>query len=498
LSNGDMNPEQMRQAIFDHFLSIDPAGDTAVSDAFSFAWQLGKIARQDNLPRQVAALSEEWRQHWLAGWDEEDRHRAGVGVADDSLLGGPKQAALAEELATELRPPPEYEGKPFHFLALDAAGIGHEPVRWYRYEQRWAFLGTHTTASPAELTAQGWRYLGPAEWPPNVAEVALARAVPFQVRYPAPRPVNLVDADLVAMPAGDYAALLRHRDEHRARIAELEIARQADCVLQRELLASGRRDAQRIAELEAEVSLLRGFAITRPFAATVAARAEVDPAFAEALTEEAQLGECGPKTPQHGALQVARLTLSARGDAAKAQIAAGMRQCAEQAAAKAMNADNFHRYNHIAAGVCSKHGWYSHTRGFSSCDKCEDEVGRTDLLGGFKPLVLDDPDAPDTPADRERVSKCMREVLPERMQPPRKGEFVTCENGHLVCEIVGDLLPGWDQPRIGAEQSWPGLGAWRANADKNGLCECGKPWFRYCEGLTCTGPALHIKGRGWV
>jgi hypothetical protein len=86
----------------------------------------------------------------------------------------------------------------------------------------------------------------------------------------------------------------------------------------------------------------------------------------------------------------------------------------------------------------------------------------------------------------------------DRPIPPRKGDFVTCEAGHLVCEVVGGLLPAWDRSPIGAEQSWPGLGAWRANADKNGLCECGKPWFRYRGQPNCTGPALHIKGRGWV
>jgi hypothetical protein len=82
-------------------------------------------------------------------------------------------------------------------------------------------------------------------------------------------------------------------------------------------------------------------------------------------------------------------------------------------------------------------------------------------------------------------------VSGDRPAPPRKGEFVTCENGHLVCEIAADLL-------LGAEQPWPGLGAWRANADKNGLCGCGKPWFRYRDGMTCSDPQLHIKGRGWV
>jgi len=82
--------------------------------------------------------------------------------------------------------------------------------------------------------------------------------------------------------------------------------------------------------------------------------------------------------------------------------------------------------------------------------------------------------------------------------PPRKGEFVTCEAGHLVCEVVGELLPGWDSAVVETpNHPWPGLGAWRENADMNGLCTCGKPWFRYKD-HTCARPMLHIKGRGWV
>ena len=80
---------------------------------------------------------------------------------------------------------------------------------------------------------------------------------------------------------------------------------------------------------------------------------------------------------------------------------------------------------------------------------------------------------------------------PITAMPPRKGEFVTCEGEHLVCEVVAELEPGWDQ-------EWVGLGAWRAGADRNGLCQCGKPWFKYRCPLDRIGPTLHIKGRGWV
>jgi hypothetical protein len=65
------------------------------------------------------------------------------------------------------------------------------------------------------------------------------------------------------------------------------------------------------------------------------------------------------------------------------------------------------------------------------------------------------------------------------MRPvPRKGDFVTCESGCLVCEVVDDR---------------PALGAFRdENAAKgHDLCACGAIWWNWRKG------SIHLKNRGW-
>lgn len=65
---------------------------------------------------------------------------------------------------------------------------------------------------------------------------------------------------------------------------------------------------------------------------------------------------------------------------------------------------------------------------------------------------------------------------------PRKGEFVTCQAGHLICEVIA-TAPG----------APPEVGEWRVDmSHQNGrCCPCGADYYR-------PGGQFHIKGRGWV
>ena len=81
--------------------------------------------------------------------------------------------------------------------------------------------------------------------------------------------------------------------------------------------------------------------------------------------------------------------------------------------------------------------------------------------------------------------------------PPRKGEFLTCERGHLIAEVTADRPEGAYVMPYGAP-----LGHWRENAKRQHTdgyaihdCECGAKWARPNPPH---GLALHIKGRGWV
>ena len=73
----------------------------------------------------------------------------------------------------------------------------------------------------------------------------------------------------------------------------------------------------------------------------------------------------------------------------------------------------------------------------------------------------------------------------------RRGEFITCEAGHLVCEAIGDIRHG----QVGYAAN---LGAWRLETppqpgDVDPRCPCGALYFKLSP-----GPSLHVKGRGWV
>jgi hypothetical protein len=71
--------------------------------------------------------------------------------------------------------------------------------------------------------------------------------------------------------------------------------------------------------------------------------------------------------------------------------------------------------------------------------------------------------------------------------PPRKGELVTCEAGHIICEVMEDIALG--------QLNWhEHLGAWRLEhppaLGSQMICPCGERWG--------SEDSLHIKDRGWV
>lgn len=66
----------------------------------------------------------------------------------------------------ELRPPPEHEGKKYHWLLDTASGVA-EPWGW------WGVWVTHGISEKVIVGERnGYRYLGPAEWNPVAYDVA--------------------------------------------------------------------------------------------------------------------------------------------------------------------------------------------------------------------------------------------------------------------------------------------------------------------------------------
>jgi hypothetical protein len=70
----------------------------------------------------------------------------------------------------------------------------------------------------------------------------------------------------------------------------------------------------------------------------------------------------------------------------------------------------------------------------------------------------------------------------------RKGEFITCESGHLICEVLADIIMG--------ELGWTSkLGNFRVTEPKCGepipSCPCGAQWIAPVN-------RLHVEGRGFV
>jgi len=82
----------------------------------------------------------------------------------------------------------------------------------------------------------------------------------------------------------------------------------------------------------------------------------------------------------------------------------------------------------------------------------------------------------------------------------KAGEFITCTNGHLVCEVVEDIAP--------ATRNWAThLGRFRGREPVIGgpkpFCECGAEWvcaqvFHVAGPFSHATNHLHVEGRGWV
>lgn len=71
----------------------------------------------------------------------------------------------------------------------------------------------------------------------------------------------------------------------------------------------------------------------------------------------------------------------------------------------------------------------------------------------------------------------------------RAGEFITCENGHLIAEVIAPIAAG-DRNYAGC------VGHWRIPeppnpGDRDPRCPCGA---RYWD----SEHIFHVKGRGWV
>src|ERR1700722_4324767 len=88
-------------------------------------------------------------------------------VPDADLRAAQQQLGVAP--LTELRPPPEHEGKPLHWVDWPNGTFGHTGCETVlRWQAGVWYLTAHPAAwTPAQAADAGWRYLGPAEPPPG-------------------------------------------------------------------------------------------------------------------------------------------------------------------------------------------------------------------------------------------------------------------------------------------------------------------------------------------
>lgn len=137
---------------------------------------------------------------------------------------GPVVAPEGMGLATsELRPPPEYADKMWHWVQDDCEmrlGTCDSDVntlrdpnpqiwRWVNSIGAWMCNGKKVRPDAPHIGV--YRYLGPAEWQDESRTL--------DIRYPWPTPRGCRH---VRLPTSDYEALQRHRAEAAARIADLE------------------------------------------------------------------------------------------------------------------------------------------------------------------------------------------------------------------------------------------------------------------------------------
>jgi hypothetical protein len=78
-----------------------------------------------------------------------------------------------EASATGLRPALEHAGKDYHWIQRR----DEPPEPYFFYAGRWMVHGSGEITSATDMAAQGWRYLGPAEWNPVAVDVAKRLAV---------------------------------------------------------------------------------------------------------------------------------------------------------------------------------------------------------------------------------------------------------------------------------------------------------------------------------
>lgn len=71
-----------------------------------------------------------------------------------------RQCSECCDAPAELRPAPEHEGKPLHWLSEDGVST---VALWDRNCETWSVIGSDDEYSPGEMCGC-YRYLGPAEW----------------------------------------------------------------------------------------------------------------------------------------------------------------------------------------------------------------------------------------------------------------------------------------------------------------------------------------------
>lgn len=108
------------------------------------------------------------------------------------------------DMVTDLRPPPEHEDKPLHWV-INCNGV-ETVAHWFNHEGDWLPPGCVIPVTGSVLAKRGYRYLGPAEWSgpaitthdwdalehaivamrANIAELEAERAEIFRRREPVP------------------------------------------------------------------------------------------------------------------------------------------------------------------------------------------------------------------------------------------------------------------------------------------------------------------------
>ena len=377
-----------------------------------------------------------------------ERPESGAGLlqaATDRYAAG-CPVDLTGAATAELRPPPEHAGKAFHWIK--EPGVAPIVAAWNGAVDGWSFFEDEEVYGVGSIALRTFRYLGPAQWKPDDAAYDTPASCPARehthvglAEWKAPETIVGFDP---ARGQHEPALVVAEWDGQRLQLKEMHVAEAAELRLRiTELEAENARLVERNSQLGARNEALED--LTRDLRKLAAPTASLD----------------------------RRVKGAGNACCASPRWSYATMRCENCGAGWAYDdpslADEKHRLN-IPSRV--------HDADVPGVVRLPPDCGMSQLVLSARP-----PWKPGAPAPTTGTA-------PAAQPGPRKGEFVTCTDGHMICEVMEDIDRGsfrW------AEK----LGAWRISdppviGQPDPRCPCGALWVR--SGLG----SLHVKGRGWV